>query len=267
MDLKLTGKTAVVTGASVGIGLAIARMLISEDVRVIAASRHPHPELKTGGMSVIAVDLSTAGGVNSLAENALSELGEIDILINNVGGGDTPDPEGGDTPGSGFLASTDDGWKNLLDLNLLAAVRLSRAMMPSLLRTRGCIINISSDSARRPGTAPLGYSASKAALNAFSKGLAEEFGPQGVRVNTVSPASTRTNMWEGEKSFGAALAASYGVSQQQLIESLPARMGMLTGRFIEPDEIASVVTYLASPLAASVIGADFVVDAGVSKNV
>ena len=267
MDLKLAGKRAIVTGASAGIGRATAILLVAEGVRVVAASRNPPTDLVRPGLTAVAVDLSTAGGVAELADRALSELGEVDILVNNVGGGDTPEAGSSDSPGSGFLKSTDEGWQNLIDLNLYAAVRMSRAVLPSLLRTRGSIVNVSSNSAKTPNTAPLGYGAAKGALNVFSKGLAAEFGPQGVRVNTVSPAATRTIMWEGENSFGTGLATAMGVSQQQLISAIPAQTGMLTGRFIEPDEVATVIAYLVSPLAASVLGADFVVDAGVSKTV
>ncbi len=113
----------------------------------------------------------------------------------------------------------------------------------------------------------MAYGAAKAALNAFGKGISEEFGPQGVRVNTISPAATRTALWEGEQSFGADVAAAMGVSQGQMIEAMPVQMGMLTGRFIEPEEIANAIVYLASPLASSVHGANWVIDAGVSKTV
>jgi len=260
MDLKLTGKTAIVTGASKGIGLATVLTLVAEGVRVAAASRTSSPRLERAGVVAVSVDLSTAEGAIRLVERAVGAVGEIDILVNNVGGAADSSPATG-----GFLSYTDQQWQDVIDLNLFSAVRVTRAALPSLLRMRGSIVNISSDSARRPATAPLPYGAAKGALNVFSKGLAEEFGPQGVRVNTVSPSSTRTNMWEGEGSFGAQVAASLGLNQQQLIAALPTQAGMITGRFIEPDEIASIVAYLASPLAASVIGANYVVDAGVSK--
>jgi len=260
VDLKLTGKTAIVTGASKGIGLATVVALVAEGVRVVAASRTSSPPLERAGVVTVSVDLSTAEGATRLVERAIATVGEIDILVNNVGGG----PDGSHATG-GFLSYTDQQWQDVIDLNLFSAVRVTRAALPSLLRTHGSIVNISSDSARRPVKAPIPYGAAKGALNVFSKSLAEEFGSQGVRVNTVSPASTRTNMWEGEGSFGAQVAASVGLTQQQLIAAIPAQAGMLTGRFIEPDEIASIVAYLASPLAASVMGANYVVDGGVSK--
>ncbi len=183
------------------------------------------------------------------------------MLVNNVGGGDSG------PPGAGFLDVDEALWQGTFELNLFAAVRMTRAALPALLQARGVIVNVSSDAARRPATAPLPYAAAKAALNAFGKGISEEFGPQGVRVNTVTPSATRTALWEGEQSFGADLAAALGVSQGQMVEAMPAQMGMLTGRLIQPEEIANAIVYLASPLASSVHGANWVIDAGVSKTV
>jgi NAD(P)-dependent dehydrogenase (short-subunit alcohol dehydrogenase family) len=196
-----------------------------------------------------------------VAAEALSLTGTLDILVNNVGGGDAG------APGAGFLDFDDRAWSSTFDLNLYAAVRMTRAVLPALLASRGAVVNVSSDSARRPQTAPLPYGAAKAALNAVTKGLSEEFGARGVRFNTVSPSSTRTAHWEGEQSFGADLAQALNLTQEELIAALPAQMGMLTGRFIEPREIATTIAYLVSPLAASVHGANWVVDAGVSKTI
>ena len=141
----------------------------------------------------------------------------------------------------------------------------TRAALPSLLRARGSIINISSNAARMPHAGPVPYTTSKAALTALGKALAEEFGPQGVRVNTISPGPVRTAMWEAADGYGAALASASGVAREQLVAGLPATMGLTTGRLIEPAEIASLAAYLASPHAASFSGADLVIDAGAIK--
>ncbi len=262
MDLKLEGKTAIVTGASKGMGLATVRALMGEGVTVVGASRTVTPELAETGAYTVTADLSAPDAPSRVVSEALARLGgTLDVLVNNVGGGDSG------PFGAGFLDVDEALWQSTFELNLFAAVRTTRAALPALLQARGAIINVSSDSARRPATAPLAYGAAKAALNAFGKGISEEFGPQGVRVTTISPSATRTALWDGEQSFGADLAAAMGVSQGQMIEAMPAQMGMLTGRLIDPEEIANAIVYLASPLASSVHGANWVIDAGVSKTV
>jgi NAD(P)-dependent dehydrogenase (short-subunit alcohol dehydrogenase family) len=261
MDLQLSGKTALVTGASKGMGLEVVRTLREEGVTVVTVSRTVTPELAGTGAVALTGDLAQPDVPARVAAEALSLTGMLDILVNNVGGGDAG------AQGAGFLDFDDRAWSSTFDLNLYAAVRMTRAVLPALLASRGAVVNVSSDSARRPQTAPLPYGAAKAALNAVTKGLSEEFGARGVRFNTVSPSSTRTALWEGEQSFGADLAQALNLTQEELIAALPAQMGMLTGRFIEPREIATTIAYLVSPLAASVHGANWVVDAGVSKTI
>lgn len=261
MDLQLSGKIALVTGASKGIGLEVVRVLQEEGVTVVTASRTVTPELAATEAVTLTGDLSDPDVPARIVADALGVSGTLDILVNNVGGGDGTPVE------AGFLDFTDRLWSSTFELNVFAAVRATRAALPALLSSRGAVVNVSSDSARRPHTAPMPYGAAKAALNAVTKGLSEEFGPQGVRFNTVSPSSTRTALWEGEQSFGADLASVMNVTQQQLIEALPAQAGMLTGRFIEPREIATAIAYLVSPLASSVHGANWIVDAGVDKTI
>ncbi|WP_326644076.1 oxidoreductase [Nonomuraea fuscirosea] len=261
MDMGLSGRTAVVTGASRGIGLAVVKALTGEGVRVVAAARTITPELKETGAVPITADLSAAAGPGAVIDRALSELGEIDLLVNNVGGGDASDEA------FGFLSLSDEQWRQFYDLNFLSAVRATRAAVPSLIRRRGTVINISSTSAHVPSGGPVHYATAKAALTALSKALAEEFGPQGVRVTTVSPGATRTSLWEGSGRYGAALAAAHGVDLDSFLAGLPSGTGMTTGRFVEPEEVASLVTWLASPHAASVTGADFLIDGGAVKTV
>jgi NAD(P)-dependent dehydrogenase (short-subunit alcohol dehydrogenase family) len=258
MDLKLNGKTALVTGASRGIGLAVVRALTAEGVRVVAASRNPGQELAAAGAKSVAVDLSDPAGAERLVSEAVVELGGIDILVNNVGGGD------GDLAG-GFLDQSDARWAEVMDLNFFATVRVTRAALPALLDSRGAIVNVSSVSARVPAGSPVAYAAAKAATTSFGKAIAEEFGPRGVRVNTVSPGPVRTDMWESPTGYGAGVAAAMGVPHADLLAALPAQVGMVIGRLIEPAEVASLVAYLASPLAAATTGTDHLIDGGAVK--
>ncbi len=258
--MRLTGKTAVVTGASRGIGLAIAAALSAEGMRVVAGARTVSAELKETGAFAVPVDLSTPKGPGLLIDQALAELGEIDVLVNNVGGGDA----GGGLAG-GFSSFGEDVWRQTFELNFFSAVRASRAALPSLIRRRGTIINISSNAARTPQVGPAPYTTAKAALTAFSKSLAEEFGPQGVRVNTVSPGPSRTPLLTNPDGYGGVLAKAMGVEMDELLARLPANAGMTTGRLIEPAEVAELVVYLASPRAASISGADYLIDGGASK--
>ncbi|HEY3504553.1 MAG TPA: SDR family oxidoreductase [Actinocatenispora sp.] len=260
MDLGLAGKTALVTGASRGIGLAIVAALRAEGMRVVGAARTASPELAATGAEAVVADLSTADGAARAVERALAELGEIDVLVNNVGGGDS-----GEGQTDGFLGFDDAAWQQALGINFLSAVRTTRAALPSLLRRRGAIVTVSSIGARQPADGPITYTTAKAALTAFGKALAEEFGPRGVRVNTVSPGPVRTALWVDPAGYGAAVAAAMGVSHEELLAGLPAGAGLTTGRLIEPDEVASLVAYLASPLAGSVAGADYRIDGGAVK--
>ncbi|BCB74597.1 SDR family oxidoreductase [Phytohabitans flavus] len=259
MDLGLDGKTAVVTGASRGIGLASVQRLMSEGAQVVAGARTLTAELKETGALVVSADLATAAGATVLAERAIAELGGIDVLVNNVGGGV------GEGQTGGFLHFDDEQWLGTYELNFLSAVRVTRATLPSLLDRRGVIVNISSNGARQPGSGPVPYTTAKAALTAFGKALNEEFGPQGVRVNTVSPGPVRTSLWEGAERYGAELARTLGLPHEELLRVLPGQVGMTTGRFVEPAEVATLVAYLASPITASVAGADFMIDGGAVK--
>ncbi|TDO49718.1 NAD(P)-dependent dehydrogenase (short-subunit alcohol dehydrogenase family) [Kribbella sp. VKM Ac-2571] len=258
MDLQLKDKTALVTGASRGIGLAAVEQLVAEGVRVVAVARTSTPELRDTGAFVVPADLATADGPEQAVTAALAEVGELDLLVNNVGGGD------GELA-SGFLAVDDDVWRQLFEVNYFATVRTTRAALPSLIRQRGAIVNVSSNAARVPSGGPAPYTTAKAALTALGKALAEEFGPQGVRVNTVSPGPVRTALWTDPDKYGGQLARTLGVSHDDLLAALPQQIGMLTGRLIEPAEVAALIVQLCSPLTASIVGADFLIDGGSVK--
>ncbi|MEW2525320.1 SDR family oxidoreductase [Streptomyces sp. NPDC047071] len=260
MDLRLTGKTAVVTGASRGIGLATVRALVAEGVRVVGAARTITPELKESGALPYAVDLGTPRGPAELVEHAVRELGGVDLLVNNVGAGD-------DIGLDGFLDIDDARWQTALDINLFSAIRAARAALPGLIERRGAIVNVSSINSRLPGAGPIAYSTAKAALTAFGKALSEQFGPQGVRVNTVSPGVVRTSIWEDPDGFGGTVAAAAGADHARFLEEIPQRFGMTSDRITEPTEVAALITFLLSDVAANITGADHVIDGGTVKTV
>lgn len=263
MDLQLQGKVAVVTGASRGIGLAVATALGEAGAKVVVGSRTPGDTLallaERYSVVTAAVDLATSDGPGTLVERAVTEFGALDILINNVGGGA---PRLG-----GFLGITDEDWHETLNLNLLSVIRASRAALPHLIARGGSIVNVASVYARLPQTPAMDYSASKAAVINLTKALAEEFGPQGVRVNSVSPGPVRTSLWEGVGSFGDVLARSMGIDTATLVANLPTQAGITLGRFAEPEEVANIVLFLASDRARMVTGADYVIDGGMLKTV
>lgn len=257
MELNLAGKTAVVTGASRGIGLEVVRTLAGEGVRVVGAARTVTPELARSATAV-AVDLSTPEGAAELIDRAQTVLGGIDLLVNNVGGGDSYAIEG-------FLIVDDDTWRRTFDVNLFSAVRVTRAALPSLLDRHGVVVNVSSIGARLPAAGPVDYNVAKAALTALGKALAEEFGPRGVRVNTVSPGPVRTAIWEAPDGFGARLAEASDTEHEEFLGRVPELMGMTSGRITEPEEVAALIAFLASDHARSVYGADHLIDGGLVK--
>lgn len=261
MDLGLNGKKALVTGASRGIGLATVRSLLAEGAAVVGASRTISDELRETGVGVITVDLSTTDGPGRMVADAVERLGGLDVLVNNAGGGD-------DVLVAGLLDYDEDFWQRIFDLNFYSAVRACRAAIPALLETKGTIVNISSMGAKIPGApgTPIPYATAKAALDAFSKALSEEYGPQGLSVKTCSPGPTRTSVWKAD-GYGGGVATRFGIEYDELIKNLPTASGMTIGRFISAEEVAAFITYLASPLAGAIAGSDHLIEGGAVKTV
>jgi NAD(P)-dependent dehydrogenase (short-subunit alcohol dehydrogenase family) len=256
MDLGLTGKVAVVTGASKGIGLATTRALAVEGVRVVAGARTTSEELAAltagGQVRPVQVDLSTATGPAELIAAALDQ-GRLDILVNNVGAA---------TPRlTGFLDVTDEQWLHSITLNLLAAVRTTRAALPTMLAAaHGTIVTISSVNAFLPDPTVIDYSAAKAALTNFTKSLSKEVGPHGVRVNTISPGPVATDLWLGKDGVAATIGRASGQKPDAVASA--AATDSVTGRFTRPEEIADLVLVLASDRIGNITGADFTIDGG-----
>ena len=258
MDLELEGKTAVVTGASKGIGLAVTTALVAEGVRVIAGSRSSSAELEALGDAVrfVSVDLSTAAGPAALVAEATDGL---DILVNNVGAL-TPRT-------TGFLDVSDEDWLATLNLDLMAVVRTTRAAIPLLLkRGGGTVVTVGSVNAFLPDPGVIDYSVAKAGVWNLSKSLSKEFGDRGLRFNTISPGPVSTSLWLGETGVAATVAAAMGISPDEARRRvIEAGGGFSTGRFTEPQEVADLVLLLASNRAGNVTGADFRIDGGLTK--
>ncbi|GAA3083049.1 SDR family oxidoreductase [Pseudonocardia yunnanensis] len=252
-------RIAVVTGAGRGIGLATVRALAHDGFAVVAGSRTVSPDLAATTPDVLEVDLGTPDGPRQLVEMALDRHGGIDLLVNNVAG--TAIPAGG------FLALDDGGWRHTVDLTLMSTVRATRAALPSLLDRQGAIVNISSVNARIPQPRLVAQSAAKAALSNLGKALAEEFGGRGLRVNTISPGPVWTDAWTAPGGPRDVLARRAGIEPEDFTDQLPGVLGLSTGRFTNPEEIASLVVLLASGLVANMNGSDLVIDGGMIKSV
>ncbi|MFJ5720653.1 oxidoreductase [Streptomyces sp. NPDC093149] len=257
MDLRLTGRTAVVTGAGRGIGLAVTRALADEGVRVVAASRtltEPLSELAAReDVHFVRADLTRPDGAEGPVAEAVDRYGGLDILVNNVG---AVRPRAG-----GFLSVGDDEWTWALTVNLLTAVRTTRAALPHLIASgSGSIVTVGSVSAFLPDPSVIDYGASKAALSNFSKALSKEVGPHGVRVNTVSPGPVATDLWLGEGGIAQTVAAVAGSEPDDIAQGFAAQA--VTGRFSLPEEVADLVLLLASGRSGNVTGSEFVIDGG-----
>ncbi len=256
MDTNLTNKIAVVTGASRGIGLAISQALVGAGAYVIAGARHNSPELQaleaTGAATFIATDLSVPEGPRALVA-AAAERGGVDILVNNAGAV-TPRFEG-------ILSVTDDDWDAALSLNFLSAVRTTREAIPHMLtRGGGSIVFIGSVNATLPEWNIVDYGASKAALANFAKSASKEYGPKGIRVNTVSPGPVSTDLWLADDGVAAQFAAASGATSDEVVSAVGA--GAATGRFTTPQEVADLTLFLASDRSANITGSDVRIDGG-----
>ena len=252
MDLQLAGRSVIVTGASRGIGLAIAEAFAAEGARLTICARGEEglqaaaDRLASGGSEVLAVpgDVTSADDCERLVREAAERYGGIDVLVNNAGG----------TVREGGL---EERWTGSFELNVLAAVRLSELARPQLANAEGggAIVNISSIYGRETGGPPT-YNATKAAQIAMSKAYALDWAREGIRVNNVAPGSIA---FEGG-SWGRRVESEPEVMRLFVEQNIPG------GRFGRPEEVAAVVVFLASPRASWLIGATINVDGGQSRS-
>lgn len=250
---ELTGKIALVTGGTKGAGKAIAERLLQAGATVIITARN-QPETQTADPYFIAADLSKPEGTKKVAEEILAKFGRLDILINSLGGSETKD--------GGFAVLTDEDWEQTLQTNLLAPVRLDRAFLPQMLAQRsGIIIHIASIQGRLPlHDSTLPYASAKAGLINYSKGLSKEVSPKGIRVLTVSPGWIMT---DSSKRMMERISESSDISIEQATKSVMDALGGIPfGRPAEPEEVAELVGFLASPRAGYLTGTEYIIDGG-----
>jgi NAD(P)-dependent dehydrogenase (short-subunit alcohol dehydrogenase family) len=250
-DRELDGRRALVTGGTKGIGEAVAARLRAAGARVLttARSRPNHSD-----ELFIAADVTTAEGCASVADAVRARLGGIEIIVHVVGGSSAP--------AGGFAALDDAEWQRALDLNLFPAVRLDRALLPEMLeRGSGVIVHITSIQRQLPlHDATIAYAAAKAALDNYSKGLSKEVSPKGIRVIRVSPGWVET---EAAVALVDELARKSGTGYDGARKALMDALGGIPiGRPAQPAEVADLVAFLVSPRAASITGAEYVIDGG-----
>ena len=243
MDLGLEGKKCLVTGSTGGIGLETVRLLAAEGARVITCGRSEAP--RDGEVAHVVADLSQPGEPERAIADATRELAGLDILVNNVGV----------ARHARFEDVEDEEWDAYWQLNVMSYVRAIRAALPSLRKTRGAIVNVSSTAGTRPSTGMPHYSVTKAAVLSLSRLVADLYAGDGIRCNAVTPGPTATEAWLGE----GGLAEQQG-DRDEVLRSVGA--GRPLGRLARPEEIAAVIVFLCSDRASYVTGAAWSADGG-----
>ena len=236
MDLQIKGRTAVVTGASRGIGSATVALLEAEGARVIGVSRG------TG------VDVTAPDAAERIAELA---DGPVDILVNNAG--------------TSFAKPldelTDEDWLGQWELHVMASMRLMRAFAPRMAeRGWGRIVNVASSAGKRPSLTNAAYSVTKAAQLSLSRVFADTYAPRGVLVNAVTPGAVASGLWMDDGGLADQTAAARGVSREEAVAVQEAKIPL--GRYATVEEVANVVAFLCSERASTVAGAAWSADGG-----
>jgi NAD(P)-dependent dehydrogenase (short-subunit alcohol dehydrogenase family) len=252
-DLELSGRRALVTAGTKGVGAAVVTVLSENGAKVVTTARSIPLNFPTG-VHYIAADITTAAGCALVAQGVLGHLGGIDIIVNVLGGSQAP--------AGGFVALDDHEWQSEIDLNLMPAVRLDRALLPSMLAQRsGVIVHVTSIQRELPlPESTIAYAAAKAALSTYSKALSKEVTPKGIRVVRISPGWVET---EAAVALAERLAAEAGTDydggKQIIMQSLG---GIPLGRPAKPREVAELIAFVVSPRAGAITGTEYVIDGG-----
>jgi NAD(P)-dependent dehydrogenase (short-subunit alcohol dehydrogenase family) len=249
---EFSGKRILVTGGTKGAGKAIAARFLQGGAAVVITARSAPAESTPAHF--IKADLSTAEGTSTAVREMLGKFNGVDIIVHNLGGSSAPS--------GGFMTVTDELWQQAIDENLYPAVRLDRGLLPSMIeRGSGVIVHISSIQRTLPlYDSTLAYAAAKAALTNYSKALANEVSPKGIRVLTVSPgfietdAATRMIQRMADKD-----KSDYMTARQKLMDMLG---GIPLGRPNRPEEVAELVAFAASDRASAITGTEIVIDGG-----
>ncbi len=242
MDLGLEERVCVVTGSTAGIGRVVAEQLLAEGAHVVGCGRS---EDGPGDLHVVA-NLSQRGEPERVVAAAEERFGRVDCLVNNVGGTDI----------RALDELTDDDWQASFELNLMSAVRATRAALPGMReRRQGSIVNVSSTAAKRPSAGMPDYSVLKAGMLSFSRLVADLYAKEGIRCNAVTPGPTATGAWLGD----GGLADQQGERDEVLAK---VGAGRPLGRLAQPEEIAAVIVFLLSERASYVTGAAWSADGG-----
>ena len=235
MDLRIAGRTAVVTGAGSGIGAATAKLLSDEGARVVGVSRSD------------GIDVTEPDAAERIAERA----GTVDILVNNAG--------------TSFARPldelTDEDWNGLWELHVMASMRLMRAFAPGMAeRGWGRIVNVASSAGKRPSLTNAAYSVTKAAQLSLSRVFADTYAARGVLVNSIAPGAVSSPLWMADGGLGDQTAAARGLSREQALQAQADRIPL--GRLASPEEVANVIAFLCSERASTVTGAAWSADGG-----
>ena len=261
MDLELTGKACIVTGATRGIGLATARALCAEGARVLVIwrgrERAEQAAAVAGGEAVaLALDVTAEDAGEAALEACRERFGGVDVLVNNAG-----------TSRQVPLGElTDDDWREQFELHVMASMRMMRAAAPVMAeRGWGRIVNVCSSSGKRPSSSNAAYSVSKAAQLSLSRVFADAYASQGVLVNAVAPGPVASPLWMGEGGLADQAAQRQGVSREEALEAAASKIPL--GRFGSEEEIAAVIAFLCSARASDVAGAAWSVDGGTVQTI
>lgn len=250
---EFANRRVVITGGTKGAGLATLRRFLAGGARVFTAARANRPD-EVPPNSFVAADLATEAGVAAFAAAAVDRLGDVDIIVHLLGGSSSP--------GGGFAALGEEHWSREIDLNLMSAVRLDKALLPAMIaRGNGAVVHTASIQRSLPlYESTTAYAAAKAALVTYSKALSKELGPKGVRVNVVSPGWIYTDAAEA---LVKRIAGSSGISENEARQSILDSLGGIPiGRPTHPEEVAELIAFLASDRASAIHGAEVRIDGG-----